>query len=155
MADYSGRNPGKNVLDLIVRQRRTLRAAQDSDHVRSRSPTFLMPDESEVDAHRTLSPDYTGNWLTHASVTSPGIPSMSSVVRYCCSEAPRSSAALKLTSNSNGFTQLAWHTSQCPSLHSFASICASVVITSRCSRWTLSSKRCASKVRSALRIDMA
>ena len=45
---------------------------------------------------------------------------MSSVFRYCCSDAPRSWTADKLTSNSDGLTQLAWHTSQCPSLQSFA-----------------------------------
>ena len=52
MTDGSGRNPWKDVLDLIVRQRRTLRSAQDSEYVRSRSPTLLMPDQSEIDVGR-------------------------------------------------------------------------------------------------------
>ena len=51
MTDCSGRNPGKDVFDLIVRQRRTLRSAQDSEYVRSRSPTLLMPDQGEIDIH--------------------------------------------------------------------------------------------------------
>ncbi len=49
MADCSGRNPWKDVLDLVVRQRRMLRSAQDSEYVRSRSPTLLMPDQGEID----------------------------------------------------------------------------------------------------------
>ncbi len=49
MADRSGRNPWKDVLDLVVRQRRMLRPAQDSEHVRSRSPTLLMPDQGEIE----------------------------------------------------------------------------------------------------------
>jgi hypothetical protein len=61
MADCSGRNPWKDVLDLIVRQRRTLRSAQDSEYVRGRSPTLLMPDQSEIDLESPLSPSYTGN----------------------------------------------------------------------------------------------
>src|SRR5262249_33846983 len=155
MTECSRRNPRKDVLDLIVRQRRMLRSAHDSQHLRSRCPALLMSDQREIDLNRPPSPGYTGNWATHLSVTSPGSPNMSSVFRYCCRDAPRSSAALRLTSNRDGFTQLPWHTSQCPSLHSFASIFASVVITSRCRRYTLSSKRCASRARSALRIAMA
>ena len=61
MADCPGRNPRKNVPDLIVRQWRTLGSAQDSEHVRSRSPTFLMPDQSEIDPARRTSLSYTGN----------------------------------------------------------------------------------------------
>src|ERR1700733_9794585 len=153
MADRPGRDPGQNVFDLVVGQRRVLRPAQDRQHVRSRLPTFLMPDEGEID--RSPSPGYTGNWLTHVSVTSPGNPSWSSVFRYCCSDTPRSSAADSMTSGNDGFTQLPWHTSQCPFLHSLVSISARVVITSRCSRYTLASKRCSSRARSAGRIDMA
>jgi hypothetical protein len=52
MANCSGRNPRKDILDLIVRQRWMLRPAQDMEYVRSGFPTFLMPDQSEV---------YTGN----------------------------------------------------------------------------------------------
>ena len=51
MADHSGRNPRKDIPDLIVRQTRTLRSAQDSEYVRSRSPTLLMSDQSEIDVH--------------------------------------------------------------------------------------------------------
>src|SRR5712692_5994138 len=51
MADRSGRNPWKDVLDFVVRQRRMLRPAQDSEYVRSRPPTLLMPDQSEIDLH--------------------------------------------------------------------------------------------------------
>src|SRR5260370_34467981 len=61
MADCSRRNPWKDVLDLIVRQRRMLRSAQDSEYVRSRSPTFLMPDQSEIDLDSAPSASYTGN----------------------------------------------------------------------------------------------
>jgi hypothetical protein len=61
MADYSGRNPRKDVLDLVVRQRGTLGSAQDSEYVRSRPPTLRMPDQSEIDVDRPPSPSYTGN----------------------------------------------------------------------------------------------
>jgi hypothetical protein len=61
MTDGSGRNPRKDVLDLVVGQRRMLRSAQDSQYVRSRSPTLLMPDQSEIDVDRRPSPGYTGN----------------------------------------------------------------------------------------------
>jgi hypothetical protein len=61
VADCSGRNPGKDVPDLIVRQRRTLRSAQDSEYVRSRSPTLLMPDQGEIDFDGRPSSSYTGN----------------------------------------------------------------------------------------------
>jgi hypothetical protein len=61
MADSSGRNPWKDVLDLIVRQRRTLGSAQDREYLRSRSPTLLMPDQSEIELVRRPSPGYTGN----------------------------------------------------------------------------------------------
>src|SRR6202030_2218314 len=40
MADCSGGNPGKDVLDLIVGQRRTLGSAQHRDYVGGRPPTF-------------------------------------------------------------------------------------------------------------------
>src|SRR5439155_1365093 len=52
MADRSGWNPGKDVLNLMVRQRGAVRPAQDSDYVRSGFPTFLMPDESKIDVDR-------------------------------------------------------------------------------------------------------
>jgi hypothetical protein len=61
MADRSWRNPGKDILDLVIRQRRTLRSAQDSEHVRSRSPTLLMSDQSEIDLDSPPAPSYTGN----------------------------------------------------------------------------------------------
>ncbi|MBZ5603795.1 MAG: hypothetical protein LAO79_15960 [Acidobacteriia bacterium] len=61
MADCSGRNPRKNVLDLIVRQWRTLGSAQDSKYVCSCSPTLLMADQSEIDVDRPRSRIYTGN----------------------------------------------------------------------------------------------
>src|SRR5262249_36496202 len=134
LADRARRNPRKDVSDLVVRHRRSLRSAQRGEHICRGSPGLGMSDQSEVDLRR-----YTGSCATHASVTSPGRPSVSSVFRYCCSDAPRSWAALKLISNSDGFTQLDWQTSQCPSLHSLASILARVVITSRCSRCSLSS----------------
>src|SRR3954454_616365 len=149
-ADSPGRNPWKDVLDLIVRQRLVLRSAQSGEHLGRRAPTLRMSDQCEIDLRR-----YTGSCAIHASVTSPGKPNASSVFMYCCSDAPRSIAALRLTSNNDGFTQLDWHTSQCPSLHSLASIAASVVITSRCSRCSLSSKPSRFASRSALRIDMA
>src|SRR6266699_2066620 len=126
LADGSGRNPGNDVLELIIRQRCALRSTECREHLRRCSPTLRMSDQSEIDLRR-----YTGNCATHASVISPGKPNVSSVFRYCCSDAPRNYAALKLTSNNDGFTQLDAHTSQCPSLHSFASIAASVVMTSR------------------------
>src|SRR5208282_4912744 len=56
MADRSGRNPWKDVSDLIVRQRGTLPSAQHRKHVRGRSPTLLMPDQSEIDVHSPPSP---------------------------------------------------------------------------------------------------
>jgi len=55
MADRSRRNPGKDVLDLTIRQRDS---AQDGEHVGSRFPTFLVPDHGEISP---LSPGYTGN----------------------------------------------------------------------------------------------
>ena len=61
MADGSGRNPGKDVLDLVVGQRGTLGSAQDRDHVRGRSPTFLMADESEIDIDGLPWRGYTGS----------------------------------------------------------------------------------------------
>jgi hypothetical protein len=61
MAHCSGGNPGKDVFDLIVGQSDTLGSAQDSENVRSRSPALLMPDQSEIDVDRPLSPGYTGN----------------------------------------------------------------------------------------------
>jgi hypothetical protein len=61
MADRSGRNPWKDVLDLVVRQRRMLRSAQDSEYVRGRSPTLLMPEQGEIDLDSPPSPGYTGN----------------------------------------------------------------------------------------------
>ena len=60
MTDGSGRNPWKDILDLVVRQRCTLGSAQDSEHVRSRSPTFLMADQSEIGLDGPFS-GYTGN----------------------------------------------------------------------------------------------
>jgi hypothetical protein len=61
VADCSGRNPWKDVLDLIVRQRLTLRSAQDSEYIRSSSPTLLMPDQSEIDVKSRPLSSYTGN----------------------------------------------------------------------------------------------
>jgi hypothetical protein len=49
MTNGSGRNPGKDVLDLVVRNRRTLRSAQHRDYVGSGPPTFLMADEGEIE----------------------------------------------------------------------------------------------------------
>src|SRR5262249_9188605 len=40
MTNCSGRNPWKDILDLIVRQRRMRWSAQDGEYVHSRSPTL-------------------------------------------------------------------------------------------------------------------
>ena len=48
VANGSGRNPGKNVPDLVVRKRRMLRSTQDRDYGRGRLPTLLMPDQREI-----------------------------------------------------------------------------------------------------------
>ena len=52
MAHHSGRNPGKDVLELVVRKRCVLRSAQCGENIRGRSPTLRMPDESEIDPSR-------------------------------------------------------------------------------------------------------
>jgi hypothetical protein len=49
VTDRSGRNPGKDVFDLVVWERRMLGSSQDGEYVRGRSPTLLMPDEGEID----------------------------------------------------------------------------------------------------------
>jgi hypothetical protein len=49
MADSSGRNPRKDLLDFVVRKRSMLRSAQHGEHVRRRSPAFLVPDQREID----------------------------------------------------------------------------------------------------------
>jgi hypothetical protein len=61
MADSSGRDPGKDVLDLIVGQRRVLWTAQEADYIGSGSPTFLMADESEINVERSRLRSYTGS----------------------------------------------------------------------------------------------
>jgi hypothetical protein len=61
MADSSGRDPGKDVLDLVVGQRRVLGPAEDADYIGGGSPTFLMADESEIDITRWRPRSYTGN----------------------------------------------------------------------------------------------
>jgi hypothetical protein len=61
MADGSWRNPWKDVLDLVVRQRSVLWSAQDSEYVRSRPPTLLMPDQGEIDRGRQSTYGYTGS----------------------------------------------------------------------------------------------
>jgi hypothetical protein len=61
VADWSGRNPGKDVLDLVVGQRRVRGTAQESEHVGGRSPTFLVADQSEIDVAGRLWLGYTGN----------------------------------------------------------------------------------------------
>jgi len=48
VTDCPGRDPWQDVPDLVVRQRRTLGSAQDCEHIRSRSPTFLMSDQGEI-----------------------------------------------------------------------------------------------------------
>src|SRR5262249_30795205 len=97
-ADSARRNPGQDLPDLVLRK---LRSPQGGDHVRRPSPTLRMSDQSEI--------GYTGNCVTHANVTSPGSPSASRVFRYCCNDAPRSSAALRLTSKRDGLTQALTH----------------------------------------------
>jgi hypothetical protein len=61
MANCSGRDPGKDVLDLVVGNRRTVGTAQDRDYVGCRSPTFLMSDQSEIDIGSSPFAGYTGN----------------------------------------------------------------------------------------------
>jgi hypothetical protein len=61
MAKGSGRNPRKDVFDLIVRENGTLGSAQDSEYVRSSSPTLLMADQGEINIDRLRSRSYTGN----------------------------------------------------------------------------------------------
>jgi hypothetical protein len=61
MAYHSGRNPWKDILNLVVRQRRTLGSAKDSKYVRSRAPTLLMPDQREIGVDRPRSRSYTGS----------------------------------------------------------------------------------------------
>src|SRR5437763_6238272 len=56
MADRSRRDPGKDVLDLVVGERCKFPSAQDSEDVRRRSPTLLMADQREIDLDRRLSP---------------------------------------------------------------------------------------------------
>jgi hypothetical protein len=51
----TGRKPGQDVPYLIVGQWRALGPTQDCEYIRSRSPTFLMPDQGEIDF------GYTGN----------------------------------------------------------------------------------------------
>jgi hypothetical protein len=53
MTDGAGRNPGKDVFDFVVGQRRVLRPAQYREHVRSRTPTFLVPNQGEIDLGRS------------------------------------------------------------------------------------------------------
>jgi hypothetical protein len=49
VTDCPGRDPGQDVPDLVIRQRCTLGSTKNSEHVGSRTPTFLMPDQSEID----------------------------------------------------------------------------------------------------------
>jgi hypothetical protein len=58
MADRSRRNPRNNFPDLVLRQRRVLRSAQNGKNLRSRSPAFLVPDQREVQG---AAPAYTGS----------------------------------------------------------------------------------------------
>ena len=76
VTDCPGRDPWQDVADLVVGPRRALRSPQYCEDVRSRAPTLLMPDQSEINS------SYTGNCATHTSVTSPGSPSLSSVFKY-------------------------------------------------------------------------
>src|SRR5207248_3827632 len=105
------RNPREDLADLLVGNGRALRSAQRREHFRRRRPVLGMSDQREVNSP-VIGKGYTGSCAIHVSVTSPGRPSASSVFRYCCSDAPRSCEALRLTSNSAGLTQLNWQTSQ-------------------------------------------
>jgi hypothetical protein len=49
VTDCPGRDPGQDVPDLVIRQRRTLGSTKDREYIGSRTPTFLMPDQSKID----------------------------------------------------------------------------------------------------------
>jgi hypothetical protein len=48
VTDRPGRDPGQNVPDLVIRQRRTPGPTKDREDIGSRTPTFLVPDQSEI-----------------------------------------------------------------------------------------------------------
>jgi hypothetical protein len=62
---HSGRNPRKDVPDLVVRQGHMLRSTQHREHIRRRPPTLLMPDQrevqTEIELDRSRSSSYIGN----------------------------------------------------------------------------------------------
>jgi hypothetical protein len=49
VTDCPGRNPGQNIPDFVIGQRRALGSAQDRKYAGSRSPTFLMPYQGKID----------------------------------------------------------------------------------------------------------
>ena len=49
VTDCPGRDPGQNVPDLVIRQRRTLGSTKNREYIGSRSPTFLVPDQGKID----------------------------------------------------------------------------------------------------------
>jgi hypothetical protein len=62
MADWPGRNPRKNVSDLVVWKRHVLGTAENREDIRGRFPSFLMANQGEIDGiRRPPMPDYTGN----------------------------------------------------------------------------------------------
>jgi hypothetical protein len=48
VTDCPGGYPGQNVPDLVVGQRRTLGPSKNREHIGHRTPTFLVPDQSEI-----------------------------------------------------------------------------------------------------------
>src|ERR1700739_2981480 len=111
-ANGSWRDPRHDRHDLFVRDRVVIWSTQQCKDIGGGSPAFLMTDQGKVDWQVIHPNSYTGNRVTHSRVISPGNPSMSSVVRYCCSEAPRNSLVVRPTPGKEAFMQLPWQTSQ-------------------------------------------
>jgi hypothetical protein len=49
VTDWAGRDPGQDVTDLVIRQRDAPGPTKDRDYIGSRTPTFLVPDQSKID----------------------------------------------------------------------------------------------------------
>jgi hypothetical protein len=49
VTDCPGRDPGQNVPDLVLGQRRTLGPTKNREDIGGRTPTFLVPDQCKID----------------------------------------------------------------------------------------------------------
>jgi hypothetical protein len=49
VTDRPGRDPGQDVPDLVIRQRRTLGPTKNREYIGSRTPTFLVPYQGKID----------------------------------------------------------------------------------------------------------